>query len=126
QIAEAVQRALPSVVTIVSELPDRRDPQGRIIERLATGTGFIVDERGYIVTNEHVVHDAGRLTVVLSNGEEREAELVSHDAPFTDIAVIKIPEGGLRAIRVADSARLQPGQTVIAIGTALFEFRNSV
>lgn len=125
-VEATVQAALPSVVTIVNEQPDRVDTQGNVIGSYAVGSGFIIDARGYIVTNEHVVHDPGRLTVVLANGEERPATLVSHDAPFTDLAVLKIPAGGLRALRWEDSSRLMLGQPVIAIGTALFEFRNSV
>jgi 2-alkenal reductase len=124
--AATVQRVLPSVVTIVNEQPDHRDEQGNNIGTVAVGSGFIIDNRGYIVTNEHVIHDVGTLTVVLSNGDERPAELVSQDAPFTDLAVIKIPPGNLRALRWGDSSKLELGQPVIAIGTALFEFRNSV
>jgi 2-alkenal reductase len=124
--ASTVQRVLPSVVTIVNEQPDHLDEQGNTIGTVAVGSGFIIDNRGYIVTNEHVIHDVGKLTVVLSNGDERPAELVSHDAPFTDLAVIKIPPGNLRALRWGDSSKLSLGQPVIAIGTALFEFRNSV
>ena len=126
QIAETVAFVLPSVVTVVNRQPERTDELGRIIGSIAVGSGFIVDERGYIVTNEHVIHEPGRLTVVLSTGEEREAELVSHDAPFTDLAVLKIAPGGLTPIRFGDSDQLQLGQTVIAAGTALFEYRNSV
>ncbi|MGE3982682.1 MAG: S1C family serine protease [Dehalococcoidia bacterium] len=124
--AATVSRVLPSVVTIINEQPDHIDEQGNTIGTVAIGSGFIVDNRGFIVTNEHVIHDVGTLTVVLSNGDERPAQLVSHDAPFTDLAVIKIPPGGLRALRWGDSAKLSLGQPVIAIGTALFEFRNSV
>lgn len=124
--AAAVERALPSVVTIVNEQPDMVDAQGNVLGRLAVGSGFIIDSRGYIVTNEHVIHEPGTLTVVLSNGDELPATLVAHDAPFTDLAVIKIPAGNLRALRWGDSARLELGEPVVAIGTALFEFRNSV
>lgn len=124
--AATVQRVLPSVVTIINELPDHLDEQGNTIGSVAVGSGFIVDPRGYVVTNEHVIHNPGTLSVVLSNGDQRPAQLVSQDAPFSDLAVIKIPQGGLRALRWGDSAKLSLGQPVIAIGTALFEFRNSV
>lgn len=124
--AATVEDVLPSVVTIINEQPERQDEDGNIIGTVAVGSGFIVDNRGYIVTNEHVINDVGMLTVVLSNGDERPATLVSHDAPFTDLAVIKIPQGGLQSLRWGDSARLQLGEPVVAIGTALFEFRNSV
>jgi 2-alkenal reductase len=124
--AATVEAVLPSVVTIINEQPERQDAQGNIIGTVAVGSGFVVDRRGYIVTNEHVIHEVGKLTAVLSNGEEYPATLVSHDAPFTDLAVIKIPQGNYRALRWGDSDQLVLGQPVIAIGTALFEFRNSV
>jgi len=53
----------------------------------------IVDDRGFIVTNQHVINETGKLTVVLNNGEERPATRVSDDAPFTDLAVLRIPGG---------------------------------
>lgn len=124
--AQTVERVLPSVVTIINEQPDRLDEQGNLIGSIAVGSGFIIDARGFIVTNEHVINEPGTLTVVLSDGTERPAQLVSHDAPFTDLAVLKIPEGNLQALRWGDSNRLALGQPVIAIGTALFEYRNSV
>jgi 2-alkenal reductase len=126
QVAAVVERVLPSVVTIINEQPEHQDDQGQTVQGVAVGSGFIIDDRGYIVTNEHVIHDTGKLTVVLSNGEERQAALVSQDAPFTDLAVVRIPGGGLQAVSFGDSDRLRLGQQVIAIGTALFEYRNSV
>jgi S1-C subfamily serine protease len=64
--------------------------------------------------------------VILPNGEERPAEIVGHDAPFTDLAVLKIAEGGLQAIELGDSSALQLGQRVIALGNSLHDFKNSV
>lgn len=125
-VTDAVAAAAPAIVTIVNERPPFVDDQGRVVEGIAVGSGVIIDARGFIVTNEHVVHDAGTLSVVLHNGDERPAILVSHDAPFTDLAVLQIPEGGLKALPLADSASLKIGQTVIAVGSALFEYRNSV
>ncbi len=119
-----VQNVLPSVVTIIDE-PQTSDQSNTVLA--AVGSGFIVDARGYIVTNEHVVHNPGALIVVLSDGEERPAELVSADAPFTDLAVIRIQPGGLQALSFGDSDRLQLGQQVVAIGTPLGTgFQNSV
>jgi 2-alkenal reductase len=90
------------------------------------GSGVVIDERGYIVTNEHVVSDAVRITVTLYNGEEREATLVGDDWPFTDLAVLKIAQGGLAPLPLGDSDALVPGQRVIAVGNPLHDFRNSV
>jgi len=125
-VTEAVSLAGPAIVTIINEKPARIDEQGRVVEGVNVGSGVIVDSRGYVVTNEHVVHEKGQLSVVFQNGEERPATLLSDDAPFSDLAVLQIPGGNLKALRFGDSARLKLGQTVIAIGSALFEYRNSV
>ncbi len=123
-ITEAVEKALPSVVAVVSEegglLP------GEDGQPSSLGSGVIIDEQGYVVTNKHVVSDAARITVVLYSGEEREATLVGHDWPFTDVAVLKITEGGLIPLPLGDSDALVPGQRVIAVGNSLHDFRSSV
>lgn len=86
------------------------------IPREGTGSGFIIDEEGYILTNNHVIKDARELTVTLSNGDTLEAELVGAD-PLTDIAVIKIDyPRELKAVKLGDSDTLRPGQLAIAIG----------
>jgi S1-C subfamily serine protease len=125
-ISDAVAVALPAVVTILNQKADSQDEAGRTIESLAIGTGVIVDERGFVVTNEHVIRDAVRLAVVLSDGEERPAQLVSHDAPFTDLAVLQIPAGGLRPLAFGDSDSLVQGQKVAALGSSIFDFRAAV
>ncbi len=125
-VVDAVNYALPSVVTIINEQPAHQDDQGRLVDSVSVGSGVIIDQRGFIVTNEHVIHDPGKLKVVLNSGEERPATVVSHDAPFTDLAVVRIPGGGLQSLAFGDSGALVPGQTVVAIGSALFEYRNSV
>jgi S1-C subfamily serine protease len=125
-VTRVVEQANPSVVTIVDEGPTQVDDQGRPFQSVSVGSGVIVDTRGYIVTNEHVVHDPGTLSVVLDGGEQRPATLVSSDAPFTDLAVLKIAAGNLRAASFGDSGALKVGQTVIAMGSALYEYRNSV
>ena len=123
-ITQAVEAALPSVVAIVSE-------EGRLLpgedgQPLSLGSGVIIDERGYIVTNEHVVSGATRITVALYDGEEREATLVGHDWPFTDVAVLEIDPGGLVPLPLGDSDAVVPGQRVIAVGNSLNNFRSSV
>jgi S1-C subfamily serine protease len=115
-VSDAVTRALPAVVTVVNDQPGG----------LVTGSGVIVDERGFVLTNEHVIRNPGKLTVILANGDIRSATPVSDDAPFNDIAIIRIPAGNLQALKFGDSDQLKPGQTVIAVGSPLFEFRNSV
>jgi serine protease Do len=82
------------------------------------GTGVIVDARGYVVTNYHVVEGVRRIEVTLSSGRTVAATLVSHD-PRTDLAVIKIPaEASLPVIDVGTSGDLMIGETVLALGNA--------
>ncbi len=83
-----------------------------------TGSGFIVDERGYIVTNAHVVADADSISVILAEGEEYPAKLVGIDVG-TDTAVIKInppPGKRLPTVTLGSSAELEVGDWVVAIG----------
>jgi S1-C subfamily serine protease len=115
-ITEAVQKALPAVVAVINK---EATPTGDGGQPLAVGSGVVIDERGHIVTNEHVVHEVGEVTVVLADGQERDAELVGDDWPFTDLAVLKIDREGLVPIAVGDSDGLVPGQRVIAVGNPL-------
>ena len=125
-VIDVVQRAEPSVVTIMNQMEPRRDESGALLEETLVGSGVIIDEDGFVVTNEHVIRDASQLTVRLYDGEERPAAVVSADDPFTDLAVIKIEPGGLKALSWGDSDALQLGEKVVAIGSALSEFHGSV
>jgi serine protease Do len=125
QIAQVSQAASASVVTVVNE-GEPRVENGLTVATVNSGSGVIIDSRGFVITNEHVVNAPGTLSVLLPSGEQRPAIVVSHDAPFTDLAVLQIPEGGLRALPFGDSGDLEVGQTVVAIGSALYEFGNSV
>jgi S1-C subfamily serine protease len=86
-------------------------------ESSGTGSGSIIDKQGHILTNEHVVEGADRLTVKLGDGKDYPARVVGVDAD-TDLAVIKVdaPADQLTVIRMADSDQLQVGQKVLAIG----------
>jgi serine protease Do len=90
----------------------------------SSGSGWIWDDAGHIVTNAHVVEGAERLQVQLFDGELREAELVGLDLR-TDIAVIKVSAGGLRPSLRGDSAKIEQGDLVYAFGSP-FDFRFSM
>lgn len=94
--------------------PQRRTP-GRDDQDGGTGSGFIISSDGYIITNNHVIAGATRISVSLPDSREYEATLIGRD-PATDIAVIKLYADNLKAIRFADSKQLQVGQIAIAIG----------
>ena len=80
------------------------------------GSGFVIDDAGYIVTNRHVVEGADDIEVQFSNGKEYRAKLVGEDSK-TDVAVLKIqPDGRLPSVAIGDSDRLQIGDWVIAVG----------
>jgi len=90
------------------------------------GSGFFVSSDGYIITNEHVVSSSeAEYTVVTQEGKRYAAKVVAKD-PALDIAVLKIPGTNYPYLEFGDSDRLQVGQSVIAIGNALAEFRNTV
>ncbi|SDW49813.1 serine protease Do [Ruegeria halocynthiae] len=91
------------------EMPQRGPSQG-------LGSGFVLDEAGYIVTNHHVVDNASEVTVRLSDDRTFEAEIVGTD-PLTDIAVLKIDAGeDLQAVEMGDSDVIRVGEDVVAIG----------
>jgi len=87
------------------------------VPRQGTGSGSIIDPRGYILTNNHVIEDARKLEVTLANGKKYTAKLVGSD-PDTDLAVVKInaPREALTVIPLGTSADLKVGQKSIAIG----------
>ncbi len=108
-----------------------KDEQGHPKEQhvqIGGGSGFVVHsskDHSLILTNKHVVHDKEAEYTVLMGDKEHEAEVLSND-PLNDIAILKIKTAGLPTLDLGDSSKIQIGQTVIAIGTALGIFTNSV
>lgn len=93
------------------------------------GTGFIISEDGMVLTNKHVVLDeTADYTVLTNDGKNYSAKVLAKD-PFQDLAILKIEESDgklFTSLKLGDSSKLQVGQTVIAIGNSLGEFRNTV
>ena len=100
------------VVTGVVQIRAQSGPGG------ATGSGFVIDDQGHVVTNQHVVDDSDRVTVEFSDGRERPAEVVGTD-PSTDIAVLDVnaAAGDLEPLRFGSETSLEVGDPLIAIGS---------
>jgi S1-C subfamily serine protease len=123
-IVDVAREMLPSVVTVVN-----RTSSG---QQQSSGSGFVIDERGYVVTNSHVVENArgggagASFDVIFSDNQTQRATLVGRD-PETDIAVLQIPGGSaLKIAQLASSDDVPVGATVVAIGSPLGEFQNTV
>jgi S1-C subfamily serine protease len=91
-------------------------PTERIEE--GTGSGFIFDPNGLIMTNRHVVADADQVTIVLKDGRQLEGQVLGTD-PLTDVAVVKVQAQNLPAVKLGKSSTIQPGEWAIAIGNPL-------
>jgi len=117
-VAGVVARAMPAVVSITTRRIER-DQFGQSVPSRDLGSGVIVDRRGYIVTNNHVVEDAEQIKVALPDERVFPARLVGADR-FTDLAVLKIDGAKLPVAALGDSAQLRVGETVMAIGNPLW------
>ncbi len=116
---EVVAKVKPSVVAINVEIVTY-DIFNRPTTGEGAGSGWIISEDGYIVTNNHVVGDTEKVTVIMEDGSSYIAEQVKTD-PLTDLAIVKINAEKLPAIKVGDSSKLEVGEWVVAIGNALGE-----
>lgn len=155
KIISAVERSEPGVVSVIisklvpvveqcsydpfGDLPPELRPffggdsgftvpceKGRELQEVGGGSGFVIDKSGLIVTNKHVVFDTkAEYTVLTNDGKKHKAEVLARD-PALDLAVLKIQANGLNPLKLGDSDAVKLGQTVIAIGNALGEFRNTV
>ena len=95
-------------------------------QEVGGGTGFIISKDGLILTNKHVVSDTkAEYTVLMNNGKKYPAKVLARD-PVQDLAIIKINVHNLKPLSLGDSDKIQLGQTAIAIGNALGEFRNTI
>ena len=113
-----VARVLPAVVSITTRQIER-DQFNQPVPTRGLGSGVIVDRRGHILTNSHVVEGAEEIKVTLWDERTFRAKLVGADA-FTDLAVLKIDGPNLPAAPLGDSVRLTVGETVVAIGNPLW------
>ncbi len=138
EIVQVVEKVSPAVVNISAEQTLRQRPSvfddfffgfdGRSRERKSQslGSGAIIDPKGIIVTNDHVVSGASKITAMTKSGLELECEVVGSDSD-NDLAVLRVrkPDGPLPAIKMGSSADLMIGETIIAIGNP-FGLSNTV
>lgn len=113
-----ITRAMPSVVSVTTE----RVLSGFFGQRTeyGAGSGIVIDDRGYIVTNNHVLEDAQTIFVETNDGQVFQADIVGSD-PLSDLAVIRVDAEDLPYAQWGDSSSLDLGEWVIAIGNALGE-----
>jgi 2-alkenal reductase len=146
-VVAAVKQVSPAVVTVINTLdpqaqpnefqriplpfpfpgqgqpqPDQQQPRQ---PPRASGSGVIISQDGYIITNNHVVENQQSLAVIYADGSRHEASLVGTD-PLQDLAVIRVKDAVPAIASLGDSSALQPGETVIAIGSPLGDFKNTV
>src|SRR5579862_9587558 len=110
-VTGAVERMSPSVVNIEVHQSAGRTRSGEPRERRGGGSGFVFTPDGLILTNSHVVHDAVRIVVTLTDGRRMPATVIGDD-PASDLAVIRVNEPGLTAAALGDSQRLRVRQIV--------------
>lgn len=139
-IVGITERTNPTVVTITTRqtvrqrfrspfsffFDDPRFDQEREFQRSGLGSGVIISEDGYIITNNHVIANADEIVIRTYEGQELDARVVGTD-PETDVAVLKVDESGLPAIPLGNSDELRIGELVLAIGSPLNQqFANTV
>lgn len=144
-ITQAVEKASPSVVTVSMVQPQstgrslpgldifgnffnqpQPTPSSEANRTQDIGTGFVINSDGLIVTNKHVVADTtAKYKVVIGKDEVQDVINIYRD-PLTDMAILKVNRSGLTPMQLGDSDKVKVGQTVIAIGTVLGEFRSTV
>ncbi len=124
-ITQAVQKVGPAVVTVVGTVPGQMTFFGQASDSTVSGTGFFISQDGYLLTNNHVVEDASELSVILSDGTQVPASLVGTDI-YADLAVLKTESAAPAWVTLGNSDEMDPGETVIAIGSPLGEFMNTV
>ncbi len=127
-VISVVEKSSPSVVAIgiSRRVINPFDPFSAPTKEDSTiGTGFVVDKRGIIVTNKHVVSEPGNYSVITRDNQKYEVRKIYRD-PVLDMAIVEIEGSDLPAIEMGDSSKLKVGQTLIAIGNALGRFTNTV
>lgn len=123
-IQDVVKQVKDSVVEITTESTSYSSFYGQYVVQGA-GSGVIISEDGYIITNHHVIEDASDITVTLTDGNDYKAKVIGYDETL-DIALLKIEASGLTVAAFGSSADLEVGETAIVIGNPLGKLGGSV
>ncbi len=124
-IIDAAQRVGSAVVTVTGTIPGQMTFFGMSSDNTVSGSGVFISDQGYILTNNHVVEGTQDIQITLSDGQQESATLVGTDQ-YSDVAILKA-EGKVPAVAtLGNSDFLTPGETVIAIGSPLGDFKNTV
>jgi serine protease Do len=124
-ITQAVEKIGPSVVTVVGNIPGQMTFFGPASDQQVSGSGVIISADGYILTNNHVIEGADKVSVVFADGNQVQATISGTDQ-YADLAVLKVANNVPGTAVLGNSDTLKPGETVIAIGSPLGDFKNSV
>ena len=124
-ITQVVQNVGPAVVTVTGKVPGQSTFFGQSPASTVSGTGVFISAQGYILTNDHVISGAQNLTITLADGSTQPVTVVGADQ-YSDIAVLKTTGKVPAVATLGNSDLLKPGETVIAIGSPLGQFQNTV
>jgi serine protease Do len=124
-VTQAVARVGPTVVTVVGTIPGQRTFFGISPDQTVSGSGVIISDQGYILTNNHVIDSVNQVSVVMADGTQLPATVVGAD-PYGDLAVLHTTGKMPAVAKLGNSDTLKPGETVIAIGSPLGDFKNTV
>ena len=124
-ITQSVQKVGPAVVTVVGTIPGQDTFFGSTGSQTVSGSGLFISNQGYILTNNHVVEGTQDVNIILADGTQQKAVVVGTD-PYSDIAVLKAGGKVPAVATLGNSDMLKPGETAIAIGSPLGNFKNTV
>jgi len=124
-ITQAVEKVGPTVITVVGTIPGRETFFGYTGDQRVSGSGVIISADGYAVTNNHVIEGTTSVKVLMADGTEMPAQVIGAD-PYADLAVLKLDGAIENYASLGSSENMEPGETVIAIGSPLGEFVNTV
>ncbi|MBN1148461.1 MAG: trypsin-like peptidase domain-containing protein [Anaerolineales bacterium] len=124
-ITEVAAQVGPAVVTVVGTIPGVMTFFGPTGDRTVSGSGVFISPDGYLLTNYHVVEGVEQVSIILSDGSQEQADIVGADL-YADLAVLKTDVPPPAVAPMGNSDTLRPGESVVAIGSPLGDFRNTV